>query len=499
MIFDAAKLPLPARLRADLVVVGSGPGGASAAMVAAEGGLRVLVLEAGDFVTPASMTQREEQMIPRLLWRGGAQTTSDRAIRVHQGRGIGGSSLHNLNLVKRIPEPIQRRWRDDFGVEVPWEQLYPEVEQALEVSEIPQTMWSAHNLVLKRGSEELGWSWGALSHNRTGCIGSGFCELGCAYDAKNNALKVMVPRIVKAGGEILYHAQAAQVLHGGGRARGVEGFAMDARTNRPLGRFVVDAERVCLAGSATHTAALLMRSRAPDPTRRVGRTLHLHPAVIAAGEMPEPVRAFEGTPQSLECKEWLDFEDDDRRVWIVPAFGHPMGVATMLPGHGAAHLDWMKRYDHMAVLTGMLHDRTNGGVEPDGDFGFQIDYVPDEPDRRQLAMGLARCAELLFAAGAKRVLIPARRPLVLTAVSEARELESFLLTPDSMELSSVHPMGSVGMGDGRFPVRSDGRFRTLDGLWISDGSVFPTSIGVPPQLSIYAIGLHVGRSLLRLG
>ncbi|HLM73480.1 MAG TPA: GMC family oxidoreductase N-terminal domain-containing protein, partial [Polyangiaceae bacterium] len=189
MIFDASTLPLPLRLKADLCVIGSGPGGAMAAMVAAEKGLSVVLLEAGELLTPADMVQREEVMFPLLYWEGGGRTTKDRGIHVHQGRGLGGSSLHNLNLCKRIPPQVLARWREARGLShLPpetWDALYREVEALLAISEVPRSMWNRHNLALEAGCRELGWAGAGLAHNRTGCIGSGFCEVGCSYDAKN--------------------------------------------------------------------------------------------------------------------------------------------------------------------------------------------------------------------------------------------------------------------------------------------------------------------------
>lgn len=506
MIFDASTLSLPLRLRADLCVVGSGAGGAMAAMIAAEAGLSVVMLEAGEYLTPADMVQREEEMLPRLYWEAGGRTTKDRAVKIHQGRGVGGSTLHNLNLVKRIPASIRDRWDRDrklskLGPRV-WDALYHEVEQLLSVSQVSRDRWNKHNLILERGVKALGWAGGGLSHNRSGCTGSGFCEIGCAYDGKNNAAKVLVPRAVKAGAQILTRCQAVSVLHDGARVAGVVARALDPRDNRPIGTVVIDAPRVCLSASATATAALLLRSNVPDPGGETGNHLRVHPAVVVAGDFDEPVRAWDGIPQTYECTQHLDLDHEDgHRVWIVPAFAHPVGTAVIVPGHGGGHRDLMRRYANLAVLTAMIHDRTRGVVRPDGELGLTIDYWPDAADRRELVLGLRASAELLFAAGARRVFIPGHPPRVLTTPASLAELDAVEITRGAMDLTAVHPMSSVPMGDDPAvaAIDSEGRHHHVKGLWVADGSVFPTSIGVPPQLSIYAMGMHVGRALVRAG
>lgn len=504
MIFDASALPAPSTLTADLCVIGSGAGGAMAAMIAAEAGLSVVVLEAGEFLTPADMVQREEVMLPRLYWDAGGRTTADRAVKIHQGHGVGGSTLHNLNLCKRIPPSIRERWARERKLDhlspAVWEALYTEVEALLSVSTVPPERWNRHNRILEEGCKALGWKGGGLSHNRSGCLGSGFCEVGCAYDAKNNAAKVLVPRAVAAGAQILSRCQAIRLLHGGGQVKGVLAVALDPQTRRPLGEITIVAPRVCLAGSATGTPALLLRSGVPDPGGETGNHLHIHPAVVAAGDFEEPVRAWQGIPQTYECTEHLDFEQDSGpRAWIVPAFAHPAGTAAIMPGHGDAHRGLMRRYDHLAVLTAMIHDRTPGKVRPDGDLGLSIDYWPDAGDRKQLALGLWACARLLFAAGARRVLLPSQPAQVLLPGDPLESLLTMDILPGAMDLTAVHPMGSVPMGDDPrvAAVSSEGRHHHLTGLWIADGSLFPSSIGVPPQLSIYAMGMHVGRAIAR--
>ncbi len=499
MIHDGGRLAVPLSLRADLCVIGSGAGGAMAAMVAAEAGLSVVVLEAGEYLTPGDMSQREEDMLPRLYWDAGGRTTRDRGVKVHQGKGIGGSTLHNLNLVKRIPEPLIERWVKERGLSLglqQWRSLYEEVERLLSVSAVPPGMWNRHNRLLEEGCRALGWRGGGLSHNRTGCIGSGFCELGCAFDAKNNASKVLVPRAVAAGAEFVTRCQAVRVLHDGHEVSGVAAVIVDGR-GRPAGDVTVRSPRVCVAASATGTPALLARSGVPDPGGEVGARLHLHPAVVVAGDFDEPVRAWQGIPQTYECTEHLQFErDDGPRTWIVPAFAHPVGTAALVPGHGSEHRELMLRYSHLAALTAMVHDRTRGVVRPDGALGLTIDYWPDASDRAELSRGLAACARLLFAAGARRVIVPSRPLRVLSRGDDVDALARWDFARGELDVSAVHPRGGAPMGENESAAfDSTGRHRRVAGLWVADGSLLPGSIGVPPQLSIYALGLHVGRAL----
>ena len=528
VIHDLATATRPSTpLRADLIVVGAGPGGLMAAMVAAEAGLGVVVLEAGPFVPPSAMNQREDDMLPLLYAEAGTRMSADRGVHIHQGRGLGGSTLHNLNLCKRIPTAVLADWRRQSRLghlsEGAWAGLYAEVEALLSVSEVPEAMVSPHNDVLRRGMRALGWRGGLLRHNRTGCVQSGFCALGCSFDAKNNAAKVALPRAVDAGAVVLTHAEATRIMlepnatSGRPRVAGVQVRALgaEAQTPRapPRGELVVRAPRVCVSASATGTAALLLRSDVPHPAGSIGDTLRLHPAVVAAGRFEAPIDAWRGVPQSIECTELLDFDaahggdtppprtdgqPGSNRVWIVPAFAHPMATATMLPGLGAQHAASMARYRHLAVLTAMVHDRSAGRVRPRGERGVRIDYAPDEADRRDLRAGLVASARLLLAAGAAEVFAPTEPMLSARTVADLEAWADAPIGPRGQRLTAVHPMGSVPMDDDpkRAFVDSAGRSHHVEGLFVADGSLFPTSIGVPPQLSIFAMGLHVGRAIV---
>ena len=518
MIYDASTFDLPLKIGADVCVVGSGAGGAVVATICAEAGLDVVLLEAGPFVPPTQMNQREEDMMPALLYANGSQTTADAQCTIIQGRALGGSTVHNTNLCKRTPEAILTEWETTRGMEhLPrhrWEELYDTIEDWLRVSPIDPARYNRHNLLFQKGCDELGWESGGLEHNRNGCIGSGFCSLGCSYDAKYNATKVFVPRAVEAEAQIFTHCRAIAVHHSRGRVTAVEAAALDPHTRRPLGTVTIEAPQICLSASATGTPSILLRSDIPDPSEETGNRLTIHPALVTAGEFDEPVRAWEGIPQTYECSEFLDFEaahpplDADPellaaakevglRSWLVPVFAHPMSTATIMPGWGARHRRMMERYDHMGVYTSMIHDISHGTVRPDGDLGVEIDWSPNEADRKELIFGLARAVELLFASGANRVFVPSRQPIELAPGDSLSVLDDIDIAAGDIDVTAVHPMSSVPMGDDpeKAAVDSRGKHHHVDGLWVADGSLFPTSIGGPPQISIYALGLHVGESM----
>jgi choline dehydrogenase-like flavoprotein len=491
-------------IETDAVVVGTGAGGSVALRELARAGLRVIALEEGGFHRSFEFDQREEHMFPLLFQDGGGRTTEDLAIRVLGGRGVGGSTIHNTNLCKRTPDPILELWAKRYGVEGagPREMAprFDAIERDLSVSRIPEDAVNRNNDVLRRGAAALGWRGDVLSHNRVGCMRSGFCELGCAYDAKQNALKVLLPQAMANGAVIYADVEARRILVEGGHATGIEATAKDA-DGSPVASVRVRAKIVALAGSAIGSAALARRSGLPDPFAQLGRNLHLHPGAVVAGRFDEPIEGWRGIPQSYECTEHLSFEEgSDRRVWIVPTFAHPIGAAATLPGFGAAHMRAMRDYSRLAVLTAMVHDETEGEVAVDAAGDPVIRYVMSRSDRAELGRGLVACARLLFAAGAREVTIPAIPPVRLTRASDLDAVSGDLgfVRPHGLPLSAVHPMGTLAMGrDPRWSVvDSTGEHHQVRNLFVVDGSLFPTSIGVPPQISIYAFALHVAPFLI---
>ena len=481
----------------DAVVIGTGAGGSIAVRELAKAGLRAVALEEGGHHTSADFDQREDDMLPMLFQDGGGRTTHDYAIRILQGRGVGGSTVHNTNLCKRAPDAILDLWRDRHHVAGagPNEMRarFEQIEHELSVAEIPPAFVNKNNDVLRTGVSALGWRGGILKHNRVGCRLSGFCELGCAYDAKQNALKVVLPQAESAGATIVSDAEVVRITVEDGHVTGVVGVARSA-SGDPVAWITVRARIVVLAGSAVGSAVLAKKSNIADPYNQIGKKLRIHPGGAVAGRFDKPIAGWMGIPQSYECTELLDFEEgSDKRVWIIPAFAHPIGTAAMLPGFGADHMRAMRTYPNLAVLTAMVHDETSGTVEADDEGRPRIKYPMSEGDRQQLAKGLVACARILFAAGASEVTIPAVPPVRLSSAKELDGLDTSFVRPHGVPLTAVHPMGTMRMGDDprTSVVKSTGEHHQIAGLFVSDGSLFPTSLGGPPQISIYAFALHV--------
>ncbi len=498
MIESGSEIEIGQTLHADAVIVGSGAGGSMTALELAKRGLRVVLLERGRDVTRFS--QREDEMIPELFSDMGGQRTDDLSVMILSGKGLGGSTLHNTNLCKRIDPQILGHWVSAFGLS-DWTPeamapLFSEVETMLGVTPIAASQLNTNNDILRRGCETLGYRGAVLSHNRDGCVGSGFCELGCAYNAKNNARKTLLPTALALGVRVIVETRAEQILFERGRACGIQAQLLN-ENGSVRGDLIVRANIVCLAGSAVGSAALASASGVPDPFSHIGMSLRIHPGAAVAGIFEDEVRGFSGIPQSYECTEFLDLSpESDRRVWIVPSFAHPVGTAAQASGIGAPWLAAMKQYRHMAVLAAMVHDQTRGEVRTRRG-RTRIRYAMEASDREQMALGVRESARILLTAGARYVDVPGEPSLRVRNTAELTCITANHFLPHVAPITAVHPMGTLPMGaDPRTSVTdAHGEFHHAPGLFAVDGSLFPTSIGTPPQIAIYTAALKVARAI----
>ena len=483
---------------ADIVVIGTGAGGSMVTYEAARAGRDVLAIELGAWLDDADMTGREDEMIPRLYAEAGARSTSDRGINVLQGIGVGGSTLHNTNLCRRLPVAIREHWEEHHNVRLDgFDDDAKDVETLLNVHPVPDDAVNTNNRVFERGMQQLGWRGGRLSHNRDArCQRSGLCELGCPNDGKVNGRRLM-SEAIRHGARVLTLARVEELHHDGRNVHAVSGSLLCGETHRPVGRFRVSCRQVVMAGSATSSAALFLHSRVPCRVP-AGRTLRLHPGIAVMGLHDELIEGFRGIPQSVECTEFLDLRHgSDRRVWLVSGFAHPAGAAALLPSFGQTHHELMRQYAHASCAIAMVHDESCGTVRPGAGSRVHIDYRLNVSDQEQLVQGVRQAVRLLLAGGAREVVVPLSRPVRVTCEDDLQRIDRRLLHRYRPALTAVHPMGTLPMGTvGRGVCDPTGRVHSMNNLWVADGSLFPTSIGGPPQLTIYTLARRVARAVV---
>jgi len=281
---------------------------------------------------------------------------------------------------------------------------------------------------------------------------------------------------------------------------------MDARGTTPTPtRIAIRARAYVISGGAIGTPALLLRSGEPDPYNVLGRRTFLHPAVVSAAVMPDYVDGFSGAPQTIYSDQFLEGALPEGPIGFkleAPPI-HPLLTATTLPNHGLLHAQNMREFRHLHVLIALLrdgfHPQSEGGtVRLADDDTPVLDYPLNDYLWNGARRAMAAMAEIQFAAGAQSVTPVHDSGRAFTAAGDAREaIESFALHPLATPLFSAHVMGGAPFGpDPRHAaVDLHGRYHHLANLHVVDGSLFPTSIGANPQLSIYAIGAKLATNL----
>ncbi|MBX6363613.1 MAG: GMC family oxidoreductase, partial [Gemmatimonadetes bacterium] len=420
-----------------------------------------------------------------------------------QGRGVGGSTLHNTGLVYPTPPGIVERWRREHGFpldEAEVDRRTAEVLATLAAVPIPEDRINANNAVLRRGAEALGWRYRVPLHNRLECCGCGYCMLGCAYNRKSNAALTYIPRAVAAGARVLANARAVRIEGRAGAWRVVCERVRAA--GGVVGQAVVEAAAVVVAAGALDTPALLLRSGLGID--RVGRGLRLHPAALVHAVFPEPIEAWRGLPQSVLVEEFASFMADGYGGFLlIPSAGNWPGLtAVAAAGMGEAHRRLLRRLPRIAAAAVLLHDETAGRVRAARDSRPVAEYWPERADREALRRGIEALARLYLAAGAEWVHLPFAGAAPVTSEAELHaELPRLVAAPHRLTLNSVHPQGScpLGVDPRRSTTDPFGELRGAPGIFVADASLFPTSVGVPPQVTIMMLAGLVADRVLESG
>ena len=470
---------------ADACVIGTGAGGAPVAALLAESGWRVAILEEGELHEPASMTARPRDMMARLYRDGGQiATVGDPPIVLPLGRGIGGTTLVNSGTCFRTPQTVLDRWRADYGLELDLAEEFDLVEEAIGVREVPPELAGRNANLVKAGADRLGVSAGYLQRNARGCIGSGVCAFGCPTGAKQHAGQVWIPRAQAAGATTFTGAKVHRIAVDGARVREV--FARTAGG----GTVRVRADTVIVAAGALLTPLLLRRNRLGSASGQLGRNLSIHPASAARALYDEVIDPWAGVPQSV----YVDELGADG-IMLEGIAGPPDQGAMSTPRTGAEHRDLMLAARRTGSFGVMVSDTARGTVRSlAGRMVVRYDLHPDDAER--FRRGFELLARIFFAAGAREVILPLEGVPTLRD-GDVDPLRRARVRPRQVGAMAFHPLGTARAGADPSASVVDPRLQVhgVAGLYVADGSVVPSALGVNPQITIMALAARLARDL----
>jgi choline dehydrogenase-like flavoprotein len=483
----------------DVVIVGSGAGGAVAAAVLAEAGLDVIVLEAGESFNRESYPAAPLDAIASLYRDGGLTIAEGRPpIPVPVARTVGGTTVVNSGTCFRAPDPVLEDWRQRFGVEWATDLAaeFSEGEDFLRVMPVDPERMGRNGQLAMEGAAAIGASGGPISRNAGNCVQCSSCPFGCKIDAKCGMHVSYLPRAVAAGGRLRTGIEVDRILVENDRAVGVQGRHLLPTQRRkgaahPRRPFTVRARLATIvAGGALGTPELLLRSGLGGP--QVGRNLHIHPACWVGARYEEQVRGWDGVMQSYYIDQW-----EPQRLLLEATFTPLAFGGAWLPGVGRAHQRSMLEFGHVGSIGVHLSDHSSGRVTLAGDGALRARYKLTQPDADRLVFGIARAAEIHFAAGAAEVYPNIARVGTLTP-DKLVDFESTSFKPSELRLEAFHPMGTARIAGERDGVcASDGSVHGTTNLYVSDASLFPTSVGVNPMMTVIAFAARIAADLAK--
>ncbi len=468
-VIDAATLVGPVTLEADAVIVGTGAGGGVTAEILADAGLSVILVEEGPLKSSSDFRMREAEAYPDLYQESAARKTKDKAISILQGRCVGGGTTVNWTSSFRTPPITLAHWAHEFGITgfsaddlKPW---FERMEARLAIA--PWTMApNANNTALAVGTAKLGYGSETIRRNVKGCRNLGYCGMGCPTNAKQSMLITTIPAALNRGATLVTRARAIAFEWRGDRVQALHCAAMDARGTMPTS---------------------------------------IRVTTVSAALMPERVDGFSGAPQSIYSDQFLDAAPADGPIGFkleAPPI-HPLLTSTTLPNHGLVHAEKMHELRHLHVLIALLrdgfHPQSRGGtVRIDNDGTPVLDYPLNDYLFDGVRRAMTAMADIQFAAGARSVMPVHGDGATFTRADDAKSaIGNFALRPLATPLFSAHVMGGAPLGPDprRAAVDLQGRYHHLANLHVVDGSLFPTSIGANPQLSIYAVAAKLATDL----
>lgn len=501
-ILDLSAEPRQNDRTVDVLVIGSGCAGATAARGLARAGREVLVLEEGGDFTGDKLTQRDSRMYDQLYMDRSGRMTSDLSIAIMQGRVLGGSAVINASDVVPLSDEVLRFWQQRFGLlDYSPETLEPYRQRALadlRASRISDDQLNRANRLLMEGAAKLGVKGEVMMHNRVGCQGLGTCLIGCPVGAKQNPRWVAIPEAVAAGATFLCRARAVRIDDATAELKRVLVRVLDPEGYHEVDSFTVRARVVILAANAIGSTHLALRSGLGNA--HVGKKLSLQPQLGVVARFREEIVPYRGIPQAFAVTEG-ERVDDEHGLWgyrIEAIMGTPGIISALLPRVGPDVMAAMAVYNRIAASLILVPDEPSGSVAVTKGGRVRIDYQHLDNHKQRLRDGAKLAARCYLAAGAYEVEVPTNRPVFVRSERDLTLIDAIPFEPCSAPLMSAHQQGGLRMASSEQhgACAPDGQLYGARGVYCFDSALFPSSSSSHTQAPIIATAHYLTERLL---
>lgn len=484
-------------IRADVAIIGAGAGGSAAAHALAAKGLTVAVLEEGRHWKPEEFTSDSAKALRNLYQGRGARSLRGNAVMpLPGGRGVGGSTLINSAICFRCPPQVLAHWRDELGCDTlepaRFDAYFDEIWLRLGVTVNPVSVQRNNNLIFRQGAEALGLDGAFLARSAPGCIGCGLCQYGCPSGGKMSADRSFLAAALATGRVGVYaDCRMRSAATDGDQVTSVSGSVMEPNTLSPAQPVTVEADQFVICGGPIGSPLFLLANGLAD-NRHCGRHLVVHPTVGALAKFQQEIRPWSGVTQGYYVDRWAE--------------GYLLQTYTVTPDQyymvlqsdpGPETDRWMSQLAHMASAGVLVHDEDSEGRVQHTPAGPDLSYTLGDLDRQRLILGLREIAEVFFAAGAEAILPGRKGGQTIWKRQDIADALPLDIPAHHLGLYASHPMGTNRMGSepSESVVDPRGRVWGWRNLHVADASIFPTSLGVNPQVTTMAMGLMVGEEV----
>lgn len=477
---------------ADVVIVGSGAAASILAHQLIAKGRKVLLVEFGGLEETTTFNEDEVDMVSRLYADGALQLSRDFRFQVFQGRCVGGSTVVNNAVCFETPDYILDRWINEMGIGLDRQRYLDSMAAVYKLMKISHTPIMTDDRFLNPGGklfseacEKMGYGKPELDSvmaNINGCLGSGYCNIGCQFGKKLSMLDTILPQTQLANPgslQIIANCEAISFNRSGSKIVSLTGKFKNGR------KITIKGNTFVSSAGAVSSSILLLKSKLG--IANAGKKLSFNLGTQITAAYKHTVNSYDG----LQISHFL--KTGDHRFVMETWYNPPMFQSTAMPGWFDQHFNNMQHYANMACTGVLVGTESNAEVKIAGLFGRDINYTPTEDDFNSLMDGLEKASEIYLNGGAERVMPNSFNYYEYKTVDELKRnfRKNIKASPD-ISTGTGHPQGGNVMSNDAKTGVVDENFKVFgfDNLFVCDASVFPTSLGVNPQVTVMSLAYY---------